>query len=243
MITVTGGDRVASRLKQLKMELRFAQIGAVNEVAEGCRDILRADAEKTFEGGVTPYVANGILFRSAQVQPGGVKAMVYLSTRRGPRGQLSVAQILEPQIVGGGRERKNSERAGGVRPNYLVPSRYVQRDNYGNVPGPTVRSILSAAGLFTGSAGRINQTARSRARKGTRIQRGVYVVPGVGIFQHAIGGRGGRGSARRSGIGYPLFFFTARPQYRAGNFDYYWVARTYLTRALPQALRRYVRFR
>lgn len=244
-VTVKGHDKVISRLDRLGLRVRFAQIKTVNEVAEGCCNVIQRDAEATFKGGITPYVKRGIRFQSAQVEPQGVRGAVFLSDAEGPKGQLSALDILRPHIRGGGRSRKNSER-GAVRPWYLVPTKNVPLDARGNVPPSYMKNILSAAGLLGGSGARQNQTAASRRRGGSHgkpLTRGVYVVPGVGIFQHqaSLGNSGRRWATKAGGPSVPLFFFVTRPQYEAGTFDFYWVGRTYVRKNLPTALKKHLR--
>lgn len=241
-ITTTGLDKAISRIDKMGLRLRFASMRAVNTAAEETRNVLQRDAEATFAGGITPYIKRGIRFRSGQVIDNGVEASVFLDSKRGPKVQLSTADILKPHIEGGGRMRKNSERSA-VRPWYLVPSKYVRLDQYGNVPASYMRNVLSAAGLLTGSGFRQNQTAASRKRGGSHgkpLMRGVYVVPGVGIFQHqaSLGNGGRRWATKHGGEGIPLFFFTPQPAYEGGKFDFYWIARTFASKRLPEELRR-----
>lgn len=244
MITVSGLDKVSSRLDKFKLRVQFAAMKAVNAAAEETRNVLQRDAQATFRGGITPYVRRGIRFRSGQVVPGGVQASVFLSSRRGDKDQLSVSEILSPHIKGGGRERKSSERQPGIRPDYLTPSKYAPRDQYGNVPGPYMVKILSAIGAFSNKGYRMNRTAASGKRGGSHgrpLIRGLYVVPGVGIFQRQQSYSAGSGKTKHTGPSLPLFYFTRRPQYAAGTFDFYWVAKTFSAKRLPEELRKQLR--
>ncbi len=237
-IHITGIKEVISRLDQLGVRARFAAAKALNETAYSVMTEERKEIADSFDRPV-PIVQKSVLFKKAN--PDELTASIYIPGEESTT--FNISSVLSPHIKGGGRISKASEkmlRRAGVLGNdqYVVPGSGVALDQYGNIPGPAMVKILSAAGLFGETGYVMNQTARSRKRnKGA--MRGVYCIPFVGIFQHtaSTGSGNRRWATKYGGAGTPLILFVRRPRYEAGRFDFYGTAKQAIKTHLPAKLR------
>jgi|AntDeeMinimDraft_6_1070357.scaffolds.fasta_scaffold02366_1 hypothetical protein len=153
----------------------------------------------------TPYTLNSLFVQPSTTATLSARVMVKDTASRG----VVPEKFLLPEVAGGGRNEKGFEKAlryggwlkSGER---AIPADDMPRDAYGNVSGPTIRSILAT----------LEKPRGGGATKGRR--KGRY---GAGLFAGQIGKT--RGIWQRDGAGKtrtikPLFIFTsAAPQYRA----------------------------
>lgn len=128
------------------------------------------------------------------------------------------AKYLQPQVEGGQRRAKGFElalrRIGVMRGDeYAVPAIGMNRDAYGNLPGSLLVRILSQLRAFSEVGHMMNETARSRKRKGKGSAR--YFVPSGFRAEKGIGHLP-RGVYERQGnrIRAVMIFVSGAPSYR-----------------------------
>lgn len=197
------------------------------------RGFLSEEASRVFDR-PTPYTLGGFYWRPATPDKSvfivGVKDM-------GGAKNIPAAKFLAAQILGGSRRKKRSEVAltalMGNR-GYWVPGPGLSLDAYGNVPGGTIKRILSDLQVADRSAGsNSNRTARSTKRnRNYRKERffvpkpGSKLAPGVWV-------RRGREIA-------PALFFITEAHYQR-RFDFFGRGMAFATTRYPvelaQALR------
>lgn len=176
---------------------RTAQIAAKKDLPDAMR--------RVFDN-PTPFTLNSLFVKASTRETLSARVMVKDSASRG----VVPEKFLFPEVEGGARNEKGFEKAlryggwlkGGER---AIPSDDMPRDAFGNVSGPTIRSILATLEKPGGGGGRGKRT------------KGKY---GTGLFAGQIGKT--RGIWRREGRAIkPLFIFTSKqPLYRARlDFD------------------------
>lgn len=127
------------------------------------------------------------------------------------------AKYLQPQVEGGPRVAKRFEmalrRIGVMRADeYALPAIGYQRNAYGNLPGSLMVRILSQLKAFDEVGFKMNETARSRKRKGKAAAR--YFVPSGSRQERGIG-RLPRGVYERQGKRIrAVLMFVSAPSYR-----------------------------
>ena len=181
----------------------------------------------------TPFVTNSLyLYPSTKAD-----LTAEIGFKSDTAGRSHIQEALRPQIFGGDRILKPSERYLG---GYYVPGAAARMDRYGNMVSGQIEQILSSLGKSENWAGHTsNITARSRARnKKPRdyfviLQKhdGIKLIPGV--YQRL-----------SKGISKPVMIFIPPPHYGV-RFRFYDVARETATRefqrrffaALASALR------
>jgi hypothetical protein len=107
----------------------------------------------------TPYVLNALRVKPA-TKPDPVASVEFKDFA----GKGTPAKrFLNPQIHGGGRALKASERQLGGQ--YYVPSLDLKRDGYGNVPGSVYRRILSHLKVSTNADANVTTSTRSKRKR------------------------------------------------------------------------------
>lgn len=139
------------------------------------------------------------------------------------------AKYLLPQIVGGSRPDKASEkwmRRAGILPDgkFIVPMPG-QRDANGNVKRGLMQQIMSQMGSFSEQGYLANATQKSLARKKTKY----FLVKDVGIF------------TRYYGETYPVILFVDRPHYKA-RFPFGEIVRRRVQRRFPGYLNKEISY-
>jgi hypothetical protein len=163
-------------------------------------------------------------------------------------GGVAPARYLRPQVFGGVRARKASERAMRSRltfPSFWVPGKEAPLDKYGNVPGSLVGKILSQL-----QASRVKDQRETALKRGRRLKRerskgsqGNYFVlqrrrgklfPGVVYERISVLGAGENGG-RASEVRAVLFGVPRPPRYTV-RFDVFELAqRLYRARVRANA--------
>ena len=216
-----------NKLKNLAGYLPVIIAKALTDSLFGARKAVQAEIRDAFDR-PTPYVINGVLVE--QIHCSG---SVYLSDQSPGKNALSPSQVLAPHIKGGMRSKKPSEAGFFSTDMWFRPGPAAKLDQYGNISAGEMRRILSAARLAENSSGYMaNQTARSR-KMNKGAMGGVYVIPGVGIFQHqaAMGSGGRRWATKYGGRGEALIWFMKQPpQYEGGRFGFYDAVRIYFAK-------------
>lgn len=208
--------------------MRFAASLALNRTAEQVRQAINAEMATRFDR-PTPYTLRALRVRRADRD--NLVAHVDFKDAVAGKG-TSADRYLSPQVYGGGRAKKRSERAleaaGMSAGRYMVPGAGATLDQYGNVSRGQIVQVLSYLQAFGESGYRANATARSRKRvaKLGRSEGGFKKIGGVQYFvsrgkdTQANGRRQplAAGVWRKTGIHgvdvKPVFLFTEAPQYQ-----------------------------
>lgn len=174
-----------------RKEVPFATALALTKTAQGVKLDLEAEMRRVFDR-PTPFTMRGLYVQMATKND--LRAKVYFRTfaaKGTPAGKY-----LQAQIFGGVRRQKGAERAlarAGLMGNkgYFVPASGVKLNQYGNVPGSTIKAMLSdvSAGnaeqtIRKASAGRSKRRRSARyfvPRPGSKLQPGIWVRKGKTI--------------------------------------------------------------
>jgi hypothetical protein len=235
-----------SRLRQdlIREQRSLAQTvrRAVNAMAYGGRDAIKADMVRTFDR-PTPWVLNSVNVIPAtdsDVLAGTAGAVI--DWKPGSAGTISGDKILRAQIEGGARRLKRFEVVIGLPANRVaVPGKWAELDRYGNISRGQITKLLSYLRLFGEQGYRANRS--NRAGRGARQIEKYFMIP-VGA-EHATLAPGIYRNAQEMG-GAPLLIiaFVRAANYRA-RFRPADIARAYvqsntstiwqqaLTRTLP----------
>jgi len=166
---------------------------ALNDTAPEAREAERQKIRGVFDR-PTPLTERSPLYTRATKERLVVEVFIRDELGRG----TPPARYLRPQVEGGGRPHKRFEvallRMGIMLPGeYALPAAGYRRDQYGNLPGPTIVQMLSQLRAFAEVGFSMNETARSRKRakrgrpryfvpEGVRVERGISRLP-RGIYE------------------------------------------------------------
>jgi len=163
-------------LEQAQKAAGFAEVVALTRTARATAAWAKGEAQRVFDR-PTPFTLDAFYWRPAQPDRKafivGVKDSAFKGT--------PASKFLRPQIMGGARRPKRSENAlaglalnatSGNRAGFWVPGAGVKLDQYGNVPGGTIKRILADLKV----AGDQSRTAKSRKRN-KRYRGERYFVP------------------------------------------------------------------
>jgi hypothetical protein len=201
-------ERMARKVGEAEKQMPFLCSFALNNAMKDVRDAEYAQMKASFDR-PTPYSLN-----SLRIEP---------STKNNLRARLHFKEFggtpafkyLGPEVEGGKRRHTGFERAlqraGILRGDeYVVPSRRLNRNAYGNMPGGLATSILSGLGAATDPM----QNRAAKSRRKTKKPRAQYVVfrnrgkAPDGIYQ------------QKAKWAVPVFLFVSAPNYRA-RYPYY----------------------
>lgn len=149
----------------VEKQMRFAVSVALNKTAFLVQEAIKSDISTRFDR-PTPYTQNALRVRKAKRDD--LAAHVDFKDGGAAGKGTSADQYLAPQVYGGSRSMKRSERAlaraGMSAGQYMVPGAGADLDGYGNVSRGQIVKVLSYLQAFGESGYRANSTARSRAR-------------------------------------------------------------------------------
>lgn len=114
-------------------QVSYATSRAINQVAYISQSALKQEMSKVFDR-PKPYVLNSVFIKRST--PANLTATIYHSDK--------VANVINPEIVGGVRYEKKFETIAGIS-GVFVPTRNIQLDSYGNPTVTTISKILSQA--------------------------------------------------------------------------------------------------
>jgi hypothetical protein len=138
--TPIGLDRAIARIRDIdRVHIPFAACSALNSTAFDIRKDEQTEMKRVFDR-PTPFVVNSIEIIQAK------KSALYVDVgfTKHSKGR-DVGEILRPQIFGGARDMKRSERwIGG----FYVPGASARLDRYGNMMGGQITQVLSALGAL-----------------------------------------------------------------------------------------------
>ncbi len=147
----------------MRRQLPYATSVALNRTAEAVRQALVQQTQQVFDR-PTPYTLNAL--RVARASKGNLVATI--AYRDGAGKGTSADRYLAPQVLGGGRRLKRSERAlqraGLPAGMFTIPAAAAELDAYGNMSRGQIVRLLSYFEAFGEQGYRANATARSRAR-------------------------------------------------------------------------------
>jgi hypothetical protein len=167
-ITVQGLEDVRKRLQKFgDREVQTAMRNAINDTARDSKARGEMEVMKVFDR-PTPLVQRPFFVRRATLE--NLQAQVAVKNVFGRFG-AALENALEPHIPGYPRTRepKGMERAlrnaGLLGPNeWLVPSRSMRLNQYGNVPGSTASKMLNDMDAFGSVAGFDSTTKAPKVR-------------------------------------------------------------------------------
>lgn len=242
---------------------RFAAGLALDDTAFEIRKTVQELMPVVFDR-PTPFVISGVRVRRVRDNPASIGGVLEASVQIDPYGRgkgPSQEQVLRAEVYGGPRGLKGAERrlqaANLMLPGkFMVPSEELLQqgnlvDQYGNVRGSFIRTLLSYLQAFStpGFTANMNQRSRDRIAARGRNPRGFATINGVQYFVSK--GRGERTSpgfpqgrsqhlpagiwAKRGTGGarvYPVFLFVDTPFYRV-RLPYESIARGVAERTFP----------
>lgn len=194
-------------LKALEQkQFRYATAVALTRVGQKVKNAIRGTMQVSFDR-PTPYTLNSLVLIPATVT--SLSAEVRIKDRG--TGGLPQSVFLQPEVQGGDRQSKGSERAfrsKGVLPGgmFWVPGAGAKLDQYGNMSRGQVLQIVSAVReLGAGAAG-----APTRKNKRTaKLAASIFIgKPAGGRLPLGVYQRGADGSLK------PLMIFVSEPHYK-----------------------------
>lgn len=163
-------DDALAAIKRLGDPLgSLALADALNHTANQARQVLRAEMTDVFDR-PTPWALNSI--RVLHATPENLEAALWVQDMPGEKSPFSAEDYLLPQVDGGERITRRSEkylREAGILPagRFVVPGRGARLDGYGNIQRGHMMQILSGLKVMHLSGSDHNATgSRRSARKG-----------------------------------------------------------------------------
>lgn len=163
---------LSQRLARLTGKLDWITARAMTNSAKDAKDAIQEKIYPMIQGGPNPWTKRGLIVKYAR--PNDLTAMAgfqygdgnfsdgYFSRKSGG---VAAGRYMEINTAGGDRRPKSSEvqlrRAGLIKSNqFLAPVKnQLRRDQYGNIPAVTIKSILSSVRAFTEAGSNQNSSA------------------------------------------------------------------------------------
>jgi hypothetical protein len=182
MISITIDTKpVQEMFRRLTREqIPTAMRNTLNDTARDIAKGLNAETLRVFDR-PTPLVQRAFAVDTKATKE-RLEAVVWIKDGYGKSGQ-DLINTLVPHIQGGGRKQKPMERR--IRyPDatwWLVPSRTMKLDRYGNVPGSVASKMLSDIGVYSyqDAAGNTSKPGKAKYMWGSVTTRGGKKVSGV----------------------------------------------------------------
>lgn len=167
---------------QAERQLPYATSLALNRTAQHILEALVRVTGEVFDR-PTPYTLRALRLVRATKE----NLVATVDYRDGAGKGISADKYLPPQVLGGGRRLKRSERAlsrVGLPKGYTVPAAGAEMDAYGNMSRGQIVKLLSYLQAFGEQGYRANSTQRSRARtaKVGKSAEGYKRINGVQYF-------------------------------------------------------------
>lgn len=218
-IDFSGFEIVAGKMDMRRSQVKAAAVKALNATGYDVIDALKEEMRFAFDR-PTPYTLNSLRL-SPKAAPSSMIAKIAPAEWAG-KGTLA-KNYLGPEIFGGERKQKRSERAlesNGVLPRgmFTVPGNGAKLDSYGNMDLGQLRQILS---YFGSAEARRGYTANMTDKTKARLLKGSKRT-GFGYSYFAIrkprGLRPGIYKKMNFGFGrsvpVPMLMFVNKPTYR-----------------------------
>jgi hypothetical protein len=139
-----------------RRHIPFATVLAATSTAQDVKAREQSVMQQVFDR-PTMYTMNALKVRPA------TRANPVASVEFKEFGGTPAKRFLNPNIHGGGRALKSTERQLGAQ--YYVPGLDMKKDGYGNLPGSVYRRILSHLKASTNVDANISGSARSRRKR------------------------------------------------------------------------------
>lgn len=190
-IEIEGLTEIKKRLDDLaKKQVPFAAALAINRTGQKVKVGLVEEMKRVFKN-PTPYTLNSLQLKPATKQ--SLKATVWFK-EFGGKG-TAATKYLPPQVFGGSRDMKKSEKKLG---SFYVPGGAIRLNKYGNITPGQITKIMSSLRVFAEkgfSMNRASGTSKYFVIRG----RGSHLIPGVW-------------ERTKSGVK-PMLIFTNNPSY------------------------------
>lgn len=250
----TNAAAIAATLRgETERRIHRATAVALTRTAVQVKAAVRAEMPKVFDR-PTPWTLNSLFVDPAKFGQEVPEARVWIKDDTGGKG-IAPTQYLLPEIEGGPRNWKRSERAL-QRAGFLgadeqiVPAAGATLDAYGNVQRGLIVQLLSYFSAFGEQGYRANATDRTRARRARRGRtaegfvtiRGVeYFIsrgPGMwyGRYQHLPRGIWARRGIHGSDV-VPVLLFVPSAKY-GQRLDFFGIARRVIDARLSAEVER-----
>lgn len=187
-----------------KKQLPFATALAMTKTAQEVKVEEISTMKRVFNN-PTPYALNAL-----RVSPAKKKDLIASVEFKDFAAKGTPAKrFLNPEVHGGGRSQKSSERQlapymAGKR--FTAPAQGYPRNQYGNIPGSTINRILSHLTVNRDATQNVTGSKRSKAKRANSQFFGIH---GKGVFE-----RKGKRKIR------PVLIFTKAPHYTK-RFPFY----------------------
>ena len=223
MFTIRSSGSIAQMIAEVRgipaRVIPYAASTALTRCAQRAQKVdLPAEMRRVFSN-PTPYAINSLFVVAANKDTLSARVMVKNTAGRG----VVPENFLFPEVAGGGRHEKGFEKAlryrgilkSGER---AMPSAYIKKDKFGNVPGIAIQNILSALDSPDGSKARYSDhpTRGGRYFRSKRYSSGIWAGTRNGLLT------GPRGIWQRKGRHRLdlLFVFTSNPPQYRPLFDF-----------------------
>lgn len=215
-------DRLAELTDLERNQLPYATALALTETAKKVKERLEGEMRTVFDR-PTPYTLNSLRLFPATKQK--LVARVWMKNEADKAAPAT--KWLTPQVYGGGRDDKRSEkllRAKGVLPEgkYIVPGRDAKLDGFGNIGRGQLQKIIAGLGAQQDKYANSTDSRRSIGN----LKR--FFVMRRGRDAIGIGERTGRGRDKVKLV----LAFVGRPGYRK-EFDFFTIANQEAEDELP----------
>lgn len=167
-ISVTDLDDAMESLQQLGSRANRALANALNDVAGEGVKALQSHAHDVFDR-PTKFTINA--FRIDYAKPNRTEAAVAVKDEKAGAGRAQAPEDwFQPQVYGGSRRLKNSERrlrAAGILPGnkFIAPGAGARLDAHGNISRGHIQQILSGLRVENPSGSNIAATDSNRSLK------------------------------------------------------------------------------
>lgn len=213
-------------------QLRYAARNALTATGRDAELVLKREMQREFDR-PRPFTINSLYTKPASLS--NLSSQVLFREYAGKG--TAAGDYLRPQIVGGGRQQKRSERSLSIRFGisnlYMVPAADAPLDEYGNVAASKYVEVLSFFKAFSQTGYIANRNVRSR--RGVNADKYFVVLPnqpspGVtpGIYE------------KKGHELLKIFTFIPSPTYRR-RFDFYGVGVKTAQERFPQRFYEQVR--
>lgn len=213
----------------------FAKTVALTRTARATSAFLGQEIDRVFDRPV-PFTRNAVTWLWAEK---GVRDAVNVFVRFFAGKGVPASKYLRAEILGGARRQKRSEIA--LRPKmgnrgYWVPGPGVTLDAYGNVPGGTIRRIISDLQLAGETGYLANRTARSAKRNKRYAEERYFVPPPGSKLAPGVWVRRGGNRGRIE----PALLFVAETNYEV-RFDFFGKGQGFAAQRFPAELEQAIR--
>jgi len=190
MITMTtdGIEDLLQGLSGMQRQIPYAAANGLNVTARRVKDGLQTAMVSVFDR-PTPFVLNSLQMTPARA-PRVIEASVWF---KDPPNLGTKGHYLLPQVEGGNRPMKPYEMGMGGR--FVLPSKSVALDQYGNLGRGLITKLLSLSGGFHEVGFSMNTRDKNKKMEYFRLLTSRGKLP-AGIYQRIVGNEAGGRAGR-----------------------------------------------